>query len=800
MQKFQRQLELENEAINAGIQTYRKAVATHQVSDLPPGVAMLKNAMVPMVNAIEVFLSPGKCPPRVHAIKNFLKSLHVTPEELAYLTLRCCINSIGKKANIQTAAISLMDTVMDQHEYKKFKATHKNYLRKLEEDLKLSTQRHRRTVVMLKKRKFGVEDDKIEREDKLIIGCKLIELCILSTGLVEKTLVNDVYCLQASEKAQKWVERVNERCEMLNPVLLPMVVPPKPWQGVTGGGYLASNATFRFKLVKTRNRAIIEELVNHDMPKVYEALNTIQETPWRINARVYEVAATLWEGLSTLAGLPARDREELPRRPWNSDEEYERLKAENPDVITTWKRQAAVIYEEFYRNKSKRTATSMKLRTAERFLDEEEIYFPHVLDWRGRVYPIPNFMNPQGDDLGKALIEFKNGLPLGEEGLDWLKIHLANTYGIDKVSFADRMRWVDENEAALLDSAENPLDGSRFWCEADSPFCFLAACFEYAEAVKQGPSFVSHLPVALDGTCSGLQHFSAMLKDAVGGEAVNLLPAEKPQDIYQRVADKVIEMVNEDAANGIDEAKVWQGKIDRGIAKRAVMTSPYGAKKYGFKDQLLHELKKRGKEYLGDADLYPACIYLAGKLWDAIGQVVIAAREAMDWLQEVAKVCSKVETPITWTTPVGFKARQEYFKTSAKRVDTFFGSVRVRLTVTSDTDKMDTQKQANGISPNFVHSMDASHLMKTVLTCKEKGITDFAMIHDSFGTHACNASVLAATLRETFVEQYSRDVLEDFRTEILQQLPEELQAEIPPVPAKGSLNLESVKQSPYFFA
>lgn len=808
MEKFQRQLELENEGIHAGIKAYRDSVQAGKIGELPPGVAMMKHAMEPMINAIEEFLKPARGASRMAAVKEFLKRVQVSNEELAFLTLKTCLQSIGGKVKLQTAAINLTGMIVDQHEYAKFKSAHKGYLKRMEQDLSVASQRHRRTVVMLKKRALGVNDDRFEQEDRLVVGCKLIELCILATGLIEKTLVNDVYVLQGSEKAEAWVDRVNDRCELLNPVLLPMIITPKAWTGVEGGGYFSNVATLKFKIVKTRNRKALTELATHAMPQVYEALNTIQDTPWRINKRVYEVMEALWTGGSTLGGLPERERKELPRKPWSSDEEFERMKVEQPEAVIAWKRAASNIYEGFIRNKSKRTAAAMKLRTADRFLEEVQMFFPHVLDWRCRVYPVTSYVNPQSDDLGKGLIEFSKGLPTGEAGLRWIKIQLANTYGYDKAPFEDRIKWVDAHEKEILDSADNPLDGYRFWCAvdeegrplADSPYCFLAACFEYADYLKDPQGHITHLPIAQDGSCSGLQHFSAMLLDSVGGSAVNLLPSETPQDIYMRVADRVIDIVNRDAAEGNESAKAWQGKIDRTITKRAVMTSPYGAKKFGFKDQLLQELKKRGEDYLGQADNYTACIYLAEKLWEAIGQVVIAARDAMEWLQEVAKVVSEADIPLRWTTPIGFKARQEYLKVSTKRVCTFWGSTRVELTLATDTDKMDSRKQANGIAPNFVHSMDGSHLMKTVLACKAQGITDFAMIHDSFGTHACNSDILAVTLRDTFVEQYSGDVLEAFRTEVVSQLSEELQAKLPPVPLKGNLDLEAVKLSKYFFA
>ena len=62
------------------------------------------------------------------------------------------------------------------------------------------------------------------------------------------------------------------------------------------------------------------------------------------------------------------------------------------------------------------------------------MFFPMNLDFRGRVYPIPPHLNHMGNDLCRGLLCFARKKPLGERGLFWLKIQVANLYGNDKVS------------------------------------------------------------------------------------------------------------------------------------------------------------------------------------------------------------------------------------------------------------------------------------------------------------------------------------------------------------------------------
>jgi DNA-directed RNA polymerase, mitochondrial len=66
------------------------------------------------------------------------------------------------------------------------------------------------------------------------------------------------------------------------------------------------------------------------------------------------------------------------------------------------------------------------------------------MDFRGRVYPIPPHLNHMGADLNRGMLEFSEGKPLGEEGLRWLKIHLANKIGKDKLPLDERAAYAEE--------------------------------------------------------------------------------------------------------------------------------------------------------------------------------------------------------------------------------------------------------------------------------------------------------------------------------------------------------------------
>lgn len=811
MDKYKRQMALENEGVALGVKKYRDAVrektAKGSLTDLPPGIHLMHRAIAPLQEALDEFMKPARGGGRLQTIRKFLRQLD--PYEVAYITARRMINAITAEESLQNVCVSLGTMLYDHLEYLRFKEGSPKYLKTLEDHLKTMNEGHRRTVIMRAKRKAGIDDLQATRIDKLHIGTKLVDLFIQATGLVKKVRKGEdgkgTFTIKGTDSALEWITKHHAKCELLEPVFLPMIIPPVPWDSPFGGGFVSNGALLTTKLIKTPNSQYLESIADHDMPLVYRTVNALQETSWRINRRLMEVMQEACRIDSGLAGIPKMDHEEpLPPTSWVSDEEFQKLKEEHPEVVKSWKIKSTEVYTRREKNKTQRIQMNQKLWLAEKFVDEPEIFFVWTMDWRGRLYPVQSFVNPQGDDSGKALLEFAEGKPLGEEGFRWLKIHLANKFGYDKVSFDDRVSWVEDHHEDILRWAEDPL-GNPEWDQADSPWCFLAACLEYlnVSACENPYAYESRIPIAMDGTCNGLQNFSAMLRDAIGGKAVNLTPSDKPQDVYQEVVNVVSGMIEKDTANGVDHAHLWVEKLDRSIAKRNVMTVPYGVSLYGMRDQIQVELEKRngaGGRYLecDHKDEFKAAVYLADRMYEGIGQVVIAARKAMDWLQDVAKIASKKDLPLSWTTPAGFPVEQHYKKQKNKRIETFWGAanLRTQISLNFDTEKLDSRKQAAGISPNFVHSMDASHLMLTVNKALDVGITSFAMIHDSYATHAADTGILASILREAFVEQYSEDVLESFKQEVSQQIAEEL----PEVPPKGDLDLNEVLASPYFFA
>jgi DNA-directed RNA polymerase len=560
--------------------------------------------------------------------------------------------------------------------------------------------------------------------------------------------------------------------------------------------------THLVRSIKTETR---DDLLSSDLTQVMKAVNAIQATRWAINVPVLDVLQEVTKDNTCLAGLPQMDDEPEPELPhWlTPDFGSNNMTDQQKSEFKEWKQRARAVYAQNATLKSKRLALMTKLRIAGELRDEEAIYFPHSMDFRGRVYSMTAELQPQGDDIAKGLIRFADGKPLGESGGYWLAVHIANLFGVDKVSFDDRVQWTLDNTDKLMDSAMSPLDGQRFWAEADDPWCALAACFEWTGYQIEGDDYVSHLPIAMDGSCSGIQHFSAMLKDSQGGKAVNLTKTDTPSDIYTQVLYVTKDLLME---NSEPLSLVWNDlltpTVGRKIVKRPCMTFAYSVTSVGIRDQIADEMRKRTDgQFVAGHENWEAAKHLAPFVEAAIRLVVRRAAEAMDWLKEVSKAYSGQQIPVTWVTPLGFPVVQPYRKQVGEMLYLWFDGERIRLRLSYDGTKLDSRKHGSSVAPNFVHSMDATHLMMVVNRLKDEGVTDsVAVIHDSFGVHACDTDDMHYAIRDEFIKLYSTDQLSRIYQSTLQALPDDKWAELPTPPEAGSLDLEEVRDAEFFFA
>lgn len=888
IERVAQQIDLEIEGQEIGKNRYLKRINESRQDTtgaiLGTAKTILSEALPRMSKALETWLEEvyNGVPGRKHAAGAYCKEL--SPETITYLTIHTVLSACLKKTGMSYSGypFAKLSTevgrcIEEEIRFSKlFKAVDKKTSRKMREDLDKRVGHSYKRAYMIANERRLIEKDLIcfdescdgawTQERATLVGSKLIELLIESTGMIRLVLQNTsynktnrsghmktLYVVSIEPSLMEYIERNDQFLAELDRYCMPTIIPPKPWTNVVNGGYYME-VKRPLKFIRMATKKLLTAYSDLDISAVMDAVNKVQETPWRINKTILSVLRdVIYRNNVQIEDIPSREEDPRPIMPCTPEEDPEKHKE--------WRRQMHRWYQENNRRIGKRLRIEMTMAQAIKFQEYPEIYFPHNLDFRGRVYPVTH-LSPQGDDLMKGMLEFANGVPIGKHGAKWLAIHLANTYGNDKLTFEERIQWVNDNESLFRTIASNPNETVDMWGCTDSPVCFLAACLEWVGYLEEGEEYIGHIPVAFDGSCSGIQHFSAMLRDEVGGSAVNLMPSDKVEDIYQRVADIVLTMVEDDMVNGtedkivnqVDEgtgstyeyrrqgtkslAKEWYDfGISRKVTKRCVMTLPYGSKEYGFSDHIKEDTVRPAK--LKDPDCFfstgQASRYMATLIWKSVSQVVVKSVEAMAWLQKAASLLSsQVDAkgeplPVFWVTPIGFPVWQNYRQSVLKRVNPIFkagayvqtftsdqyadnaGELkmigqgerrRLQISVQTGEGNIDKHKQRNGVAPNYVHSMDASHLLLTVVHCHEKyDIKSFAMIHDSYGTHAGKAEELFKAVREVFVRTYTENnVMEDLYEQVALQLDDKKLKDLPPLPESGCLDLECVKDSLYAFS
>jgi|TARA_Y100000004_G_scaffold86777_1_gene97260 DNA-directed RNA polymerase len=769
------------------------------------GKVMVANTIRPLAKRIKDYLEDcaEKSKTAGQPPVAFMHLSGVDPEISALITAKHIINTITQYKPLTATCISLGGKIETEEQLKNFQYLNPELYEvvKMDLDKRSWNYAYKRRKLRETAKRGEVAWTEWTTPQKLHVGIRLVEMMIEATGLIEigTETINrkKTKIIKQTQKTREWIQNRNSFNELLNPEYLPCVMPPKQWSGVSGGGYWTKELP-ELDLVKQRNKKFKVELESFKMPEVYNAVNVMQNSAFKVNHYILGVMQEAWDKGLALGGMPPNENHDIPNKPHDIDT--------NREARKEWKKKAVIAHTENARMFSKRLLYAKILWEADKFKSYKTIYFPLQLDFRGRAYCVPAFLNYQSISGAKALLKFSYGKAITKEnkGDFWLAVHGANMWGKDKQSLQDRVKWVEQNQDMIINCALDPFT-NRQWEDASSPFQALAFCEEWRQFKEQGYGFESSIPVSIDGSCNGLQLYSLMLRDEHAGKLVNVVPADEPQDIYQLVADAVTEKLKEDAKADKPYAQKWLDYgVKRSTTKRSIMTICYGSTRYSCTDFVVEDLTKRkdkGEMHPFIDDVFRPASYLAGVIWDSIGDNLTSARLGMDYLQSIARLVSKEQLPIHWITPIGFPVYQSYPEMKSKRVKAMLMGEVIKPRINTETDKTDKLRMSNGIAPNLVHSVDSACMMKTVNIAYERGIKNFCNVHDSFGTTAADVETLSASLKEAFIEIFTKhDVLKDFRDDVFHQLPEALRSKLPEVPEKGNLDIERLRDCDFFFA
>lgn len=853
------QVLLEGQMFGAGIDRFnannQRAIDSGNASDTAWYRRLSKLVIEPMANAVQAYIDyyTGREGRHGRALQ-YLKML--PPEQAAYVATKVIFDGL----NLQTITIlmtaeSLGEKIQDQIRFTRLEAAAPKYIQAIKEGLKRQRSQkygHKVNVLVHAEGKLAdtanssyVNDvhrwQAWPKKDVIQIGLLLIDIFQRnieyngSPVIVKETSNAGTKAartfLRASAEITAWVDEFRDAVSVLSPAFGPCVIPPRDWQTPTIGGFHTLEVASRLHLVKEKNREHLRRLTKAQMPEVYRCINALQRTSFQVNDKLLEVAQAAAKAGTGLA-MPQAEPYTIVSAPIPSEFSELRgqalkdaLTKQQWDEFMSWKRSASDLYNAEVERRSKYLEVVRVLGQAEQYSKYEAIHFVYSCDFRGRYNCQSSLLSPQGGDLQKALLTFAKAKPLGENGRFWLAVHGAGLWGNDKIGFTERALFIENITEDILDYASNPML-FKGWAAADKPWQFLSWCFEWAalnewcEDGNKTADFMSKLAVPNDGSCSGIQHYSALLRDPVGGKAVNLVPSDRPQDIYREVADVVVrkltELLNNPEASVTDKrlAKAWLSiGVTRGLTKKAVMTLPYGSTQLTCResvgDYVADLVKKEAAKAKAEsrqaaplpfeeegATRFEGEKLVSSLVWRSIGEVVVAARSGMAFIKAVTKEVAKTNSPLEWKTPTGFIVRQAVYKQKADLVFTHLMG-KSKFIMNEPTDEIDVVGMQGGCAPNFIHSFDASHLTKAINAGLDEGIEDFWVIHDSFGTHACNTVTFRQCLLDSFYDMYCHhNWLQEFKEENESRLAVEIDVK---VPSFLGLDLTVVKESPYCF-
>lgn len=789
----------ETQGILAGAAAYKQRFSESSFSTTSIGGFIMGKAMADLEEAIEQWKASVVRwrNPSVYAIVHGLPTVEIATVVLKTLLDKTYVGHTGfRKASASSNCVSSMSiqlggVLMSHFNWFVFRTKNQKTVKHMERFLEGKSKFYRSRTVKWYKELVSHEDQSLPTADKASLGYPILRLAVESTGLfeiIERQLGNRrASIVVPSPVVINSVMGKLEELSLMHPVHQPMVCPPDPWTSWNTGGYLTLDSS----IITHQSRTARELDRGGYLAARFEALNKLQAVPWEINQKVLEVAEWAYRNNHHLT--PSCDiGVNIPPRPWETRREYLWLKENKPELVKEWSTEAAVIMNEFYGKRAigQRLTLLRCLSLAKEYQQFDRLWFPWRMDYRGRFYPLPHTLNPQGDDLSRALLRFHQRTPLtpqDTEGWKWFLVQGANLMGQDKVPFEERWLYIRSHHDEICGSSLDPRE-CEWWTTADKPWSMLAWATEY-QRITSGQQAYTQLPVNLDGRCNGLQHLAAASRDEQTGALVCLVPDSRPADIYTTVLEEVQRRVPEDSYWSVP------GRVTRSLVKRNVMTTPYNVTKEGMLNQLCDELLSHSSTNSISAEERAHARDLRDINHETISSLLGKTMELMQWYNKVASAYIKQGLKLSWVLPDGFRVIQDLPKTRTKQV-----ALEGRTVFINYMEYLDEQqplKNRSAFSPNVTHSLDATHLALWI-----RGVPNdvpFVTIHDSYGVPAPYVSSIGGrAIVETFVQLYeSYDIVEVLREDYRRQTGG---LELPTPPTRGSLDLSETLKSTYAFA
>ena len=554
------------------------------------------------------------------------------------------------------------------------------------------------------------------------------------------------------------------------PLRIPMIVKPKPYgrNEINGkikemlGGYLLNDEQFTDSII-IPNWELKKSSFIKDDNVIYNLVNNVNSVGFKINKDMLDFIDTYGDKFNLL--LPAISYEKLNTR--ISKTEYNKLES----------------------YVSKLDLQENILGLAKVYSNLKEFYLPVRIDYRGRMNCISQYLNYQSTELAKSLLLFSQGEKLVKNdkiAISYFKAYGANCFGnkLDKKSWYDRSKWIDDNEKDILNYTNGVLIN-----QAENKLLFISFCIEYCrwkESLNNIESsyFITYLPIQLDASCNGYQHLSLLISDHDMAKELNLAKSsykDIPKDYYQFLCTALQDLFKTKlSCNKIspEDKNCYERLISilirRSMIKKAIMTIPYNVSTHQMINYLKEHFIKQNEgvkvnnwscyvleyQYIDDPSIILSSrdiTLIALGLREVLETHFPKLKLLIDYLKSIANICNKLNLIIPWGSSSGLLVNQSYMASKEVKLRPFSFS-KSSFILKVPTTKLNTQKQIRAFMPNLVHSLDAASLaLLAEYYFKTVDIKNFYAIHDCFAVTANNVNTLIDYLKLVYIKIYSED-------------------------------------------
>ena len=328
MTEIERQTKLETDSVRDGILRYCQSREYAQATDSKPVRNLVADCLKPLADAILAEQLALNSSGHRRLPRYATPLLSISPDKLALITLGTLFNSISQSEFDDGVAPALTSVSYEIGQRCRRERIFDCYQKREVDIARELRSRNRNRNAGRRAEELARELDDDEEWAKsyrsLHLGDKLIALAVRfakfdGQPIFEFQTVREsdnqgtktTQRIALTTAASDWIADHDTTLASLSPVYLPMIVPPRPWTSLSGGGYLVTPLNLLKRQPTTRAKPLLKKA---DMTIVLSAVNAMQSTPYRINQKVYRYQSKAWDEGHLFFGLPAHTVGQMPPR------------------------------------------------------------------------------------------------------------------------------------------------------------------------------------------------------------------------------------------------------------------------------------------------------------------------------------------------------------------------------------------------------------------------------------------------------------------------------------------------------